>query len=393
MFKQEDGAFAMGVCVEVEAVPGTPPVAKEISTEDDECGEGGDDDDGEFTRYGRIDSFPAAPFTGEWVIDGETYLANEQTVFEQEDGAFAVGVCVEVEAVPGTPPVAKEISTEDDECGEGGDDDDGEFTRYGRIDSFPAAPFTGEWVIDGETYLANEQTVLKQEDGAFAVGVCVEVEAVPGTPPVAKEISTEDDACGEGGDDDDEKEFTRYGRIDSFPAAPFTGEWVINGETYLANEQTVFEQAYGAFAVGVCVEVEAVPGTPPVAKEISTDEDYECGGRGDDDDDEAEGELYGIVTELPAGLVGRWVIGGKTFEATSDTEFDSNGGAFVVGVTVKVEFSADRAGGMRATEIELKYAADDDDDGKDGQAYGRIDSRPTGVAGQSDHRRHRLPGG
>ena len=225
-----------------------------------------DDDDGEFTRYGRIDSLPAAPFTGEWVIDGETYLANEQTtprvvidgetylanaqtVFEQEDGAFAVGVCVEVEAVPGTPPVAKEISTEDDECGEGGDDDDGEFTRYGRIDSLPAAPFTGEWVIDGETYLANEQTVFEQEDGAFAVGVCVEVEAVPGTPPVAKEISTEDDECGEGGDDDD-GEFTRYGRIDSFPAAPYTGEWVIDGETYLANAQTVFEQEDGALRRG-----------------------------------------------------------------------------------------------------------------------------------------------
>ncbi|MCC6170156.1 MAG: hypothetical protein IT329_23255, partial [Caldilineaceae bacterium] len=186
-----------------------------------------------------------------------------------------------------------------------------------------------------------------------------------------------------GGNDDDVK---RYGRITSFPPAPYTGTWVINGVSYTADGSTQFEQEYGAFAEGICVEVEFAAAAPAPAKKIETEEDYKCSGRTGDDDDDAEGELYGVVTELPTGLVGTWVIGGKSFEATAQTEFDDEGGTFAKGVTVKVEFTTDSAGVNHATEIELKYGDDDDDDddddeygeapGAEGQAYGLLESRP-----------------
>lgn len=190
-----------------------------------------------------------------------------------------------------------------------------------------------------------------------------------------------DDGGGDdgGGDGDDVK---RYGRITSFPPAPYTGTWVINGVSYTAEGSTQFEQAYGAFAEGICVEVEFAAATPTLAKKIETEEDYKCSGRTGDDDDDAEGELYGVVTEFPAGLVGTWVIGGKSFEATAQTEFDDKGGTFAKGVTVKVEFTTDSAGVNRAKEIELKYGDDGDDDeygdapGAEGQAYGLLESRP-----------------
>ena len=210
----------------------------------------------------------------------------------------------------------------------------------------------------------------------------------PPTGSGNKAASLEDQCStlgGDGGNDDDD-EIERHGRIDSFPPKPYIGTWVIDGVNYTADSSTEFEQDYGAFVNGVCVEVEAKQSTL-IATEIETEEDYQCSGRTDDDDDDADGELYGVVTKLPAGHIGDWVIGGKNFKATSDTEFESEGGRFAVGVTVQVEYSTSRDGVSIAKEIELKYDDDDDDDdygkseGAEGQSYGILESRPAGRTG------------
>ena len=79
-----------------------------------------------------------------------------------------------------------------------------------------------------------------------------------------------------------------------------------------------------------------------------------------DDDGSGEGELFGILQSFPAELIGDWNIGGMTFVATSNTEFDVENGPFVVGVTVKVHFSTGADGVNHARDIETKYANDDD---------------------------------
>ncbi|MEZ4662463.1 MAG: DUF5666 domain-containing protein [Caldilineaceae bacterium] len=51
-------------------------------------------------------------------------------------------------------------------------------------------------------------------------------------------------------------------------------------------------------------------------------------------------KAYGILESAPeGGVIGLWVIGGVTYEATAITEFEANMGPFVTGACVKVEYS------------------------------------------------------
>ena len=95
---QQDGPFAVGACVEVEYDPATN-TAYEIKTDDD-CFGGGDDDQYS-TVYGTVDSFPAG-LIGDWTVAGVLYAADATTRFDQEDGAFANGGCVEVNYIAAT---------------------------------------------------------------------------------------------------------------------------------------------------------------------------------------------------------------------------------------------------------------------------------------------------
>jgi hypothetical protein len=190
-FKQEDGDFAVGACVEVNYLPDTLQ-AIEIETADDyHCGAngGGGHNGDDVKRYGLIESFPAV-LTGDWVIDGVSYTAGNGTEFKQEQGVFAVGACVEIKYLPDTF-VALEIETEDAEhCGGDGENQGSFASVTGNLDAFPET-IAGTWTVDGSDYLVDETTILKENDGAFAVGVCVEVKFQT-TNNLAVEIETED---------------------------------------------------------------------------------------------------------------------------------------------------------------------------------------------------------
>jgi hypothetical protein len=50
----------------------------------------------------------------------------------------------------------------------------------------------------------------------------------------------------------------------------------------------------------------------------------------------ADDDFYGIVQSRPAGKVGTWVIGGRSFEATRDTDLDEDDGPLRVGACAEV---------------------------------------------------------
>ncbi len=284
------------------------------------------------------------------------------------------------------------------------DDDD----WVGVVEAMPAG-MIGQWTIGGRTVTADERTEFNQEDGRLAVGVCAEVK-FEDDRSAAEEISYElmskctgDDGTGTprpsrtpdagptptrtpGHDDDRDV----YGFIEQMPAGGRQGTWVIGGVQYSADANTEFEQDYGAFAVGVCVEVDYEEGSPRRATEIETKQSYKCS-RGDDNgsgDDRPHGELYGVLESFPSGWIGEWKIGGMTFQASSRTEIKQEGGPFEVGKIVKVEFYVDSAGVNQALEIKTRWPSDDDDDdddrreGEDGHAYGVINSFPAGLVGE-----------
>jgi hypothetical protein len=209
-----------------------------------------------------------------------------------------------------------------------------------------------------------------------------------------------------------------YGRIDSFPTA-LTGDWIVEGITYEANGSTEFKQEQGPFAVEKCVKVGYFPGTSPLtADEIETENDSDCDGTvtetpestetpdasstPDETEtpepsetptpDNDESKVRGVVDRLPdSGLTGTWVIDGVEYLAGGSTDFEQNGGPFVVGACVEVELHAsgdpavideietEELGHCQGTPTSTPEATGTPD--AEDEIYGRIDSFPASLVG------------
>ena len=374
-------------------------------------GDGDDDGDDDIKIYGRIDSMPPSGLQGTWVISGTTYTTSESTVFLTEDGPFAVGRCVEVESKIETPTVASKIATEsDDQCTGGGDDgggdddgdddsDDNDIEVYGRIEVMPTVGLTGTWTISGTTWTADNDTEFETEHGAFAVGVCVEVEALSATPTIAEKIETESSYKCNGSDDDDDgsQEFEGefYGQIVALPAGPtFLGDWTVGSITFEVTTTTELKQEDGPFAVGGTVKVHfREDGGNKIAREVETviksddDDDDDEDGDGEDDDgirDGEDGHAFGPIVSFPAGLTGPWNIAGVLYTANDKTEFDEeddSSPAFAVGVNVKVEYYEAADGTLIATEIEITDDRGEVSEPDRFKFVGYVTAKPAGFLG------------
>lgn len=334
---------------------------------------------------GQIDAMPANGLQGAWVVAGRSFTATSSTEFKQEKGAFAVGVCVEVEYVGSTEPfeATKIASKNSNDCNSNGTvppTPEAEREAYGLVQSMPASGFVGAWTIGDVAYDAPAGAEFKQRNGPLMVGACAKVHYTGAAAPfTAREIESRPASDCNGtippmptpGD-----EIEVHGRIDSFPAG-LTGEWVVNGVAYTADANTEFKQKNGAFAVGACVELHArTTTTPPTLRKIETERDHKCNG-----DDQSggigQGELYGDVQSFPEGLIGEWNIAGITFLTDSATEFKQEKGAFAVGVTVKVHFVIRANGDFYARKIETKSRETQ----KHGHAFGIVESIPANRLG------------
>ncbi|MCB0063800.1 MAG: hypothetical protein KDE19_16875, partial [Caldilineaceae bacterium] len=140
---------------------------------------------------------------------------------------------------------------------------------------------------------------------------------------------------------------------------------------------------HGAFAEGVCVKAHLATDDPTMLREIETTSSFRCGDS-DGHGGNAHGNLFGVIQEIPAGLMGDWQIGGTTVTVDAATELKQRGVAFAKDVMVRVHFIVQADGSFYATEIESVYHNDDerDDDhngvyeGAEGHAYGLIEKLP-----------------
>lgn len=384
-FDTEDGDFVLGGCVEVDYVwRDGIRLATEIDTKTDENDCDGDDDDNNATQtYGHVDSFPT-DLVGTWVIDGVSYTATNQTQFEQEDGAFGAGVCVEVKYDPATNE-AYEIETEEAyECNGDDDDDDNEpgnlRQTYGIVSSFPAE-LIGEWVVGEMTYTATAVTEFEEDDGPFFVGGCVEVKYDPNDNNTVYEIETSDSDDCQDDDDDDSNDPERkiYGLLESRPQNTLLGNWVVDGQNYLANDQTEFDDDDdGDFVVGACLSVEyIVTDEGNLAREIEVEDLYQC------QSGTAANWYYGTLESFPASLYGIWVIDGLPFTTDGATEFDDDDDTYEVGDCLKVKYIT-LDGINKVIELEKDDDCDGDDDDQDddyNKLYATLDSFPADLIG------------
>jgi hypothetical protein len=239
----------------------------------------------------------------------------------------------------------------------------GSLDLKGRVEAAPGGP-VGAWRIGGTPFTTDAATAFL--DGVPLVGDCVEVsyDSVGGQN-LARGIKRDNDCPASGA------ATSARGRIEQLPAG-LVGAWTIAGAAYAADAGTRFEQAFGAFAVGGCVEVEFTQvGAARQATKIATKRDDDCGQGGEDH------EVYAVVEQLPsAGLLGSWTIGGTVYQVTSATVLDD--GPFAVGTLVEVHYTRAADGTRVAQRIEGKAGVDDRTAGK---ARGRIAALP-GTAGQ-----------
>ncbi len=360
-FEQEHGLLQVGACAEVKyQVMGSGYRAIEIeSKEPYKCGGSGGGGTTSGKVYGRVEQMPSNGLFGTWVIGGVTYQADSNTYFEQEHGALAVGACVEVYYVEGTPRRATKIETKRAyKCGgssSGGGSSQAYGEMYGLIEQMPSNGLFGTWRIGGMSFVVGPGTRFEQEHGPFAVGVLVEVKFYTDANGVhhATKIETKYSWDRPGDDDDfngiyEGYEGHAYGVIEAMPSGGLWGTWRIGGVEYLANQSTRFEQEHGPLAVGVLVKVKYYldANNARVARKIETESN------GGVISQPNHYKLYGFVEQMPAGgFNGAWVINGVTFMADTRTRFEESHGVLAVGAYVEVEYT--QSGGTNwATKIE-----------------------------------------
>jgi hypothetical protein len=257
----EHGPITVGACVEVEyIVSGADNVATEISADDMwKC------NGNTYTNVaiGAISSFPPGLY-GTWVITRhgdmtDTFEAVTTTVFDQQAGSFAAGVCVKVKyLVQNGVNQAVEIEALGPNICAGTEPPEHENMNlvFATIGQFPTGtPPVGLWIIGSVNYSATARTKFDQNHGAFAVGACVKaLYQVVSDTNVLFQVQTKDaDKCIISGT----QVFRSFGVIDSFPAN-LIGDWNIGGISYTTNISTAFEQEHGFFAVGAYVQVKYI---------------------------------------------------------------------------------------------------------------------------------------
>ncbi|NJP04344.1 MAG: hypothetical protein HC837_01280 [Chloroflexaceae bacterium] len=372
----EDTLPPFGACVTVKYTAllertNNEASVRALSIEASEDCEQNDDDEDNFEELsGIIESFPHN-LIGTWVISGQEFVAIDMTRFEQSDGRFEVGTCVEIDyVVREGRNIASRIETEDD-CD---DEHEGRYEMaHGVLDNFPSS-LIGEWTISEVGYQVTEETDLYNGYGNFEEGMCVMVKYITeGDVRTALRIElSRANVCDSTysppeGNDGLMKE---HGIINERPDGSMFGEWNIGDETYRAIAgATFFDRDHGPLIRGICAEVlYYVEGDSRIALEIESEPRYRCGMPND------VNRIFGFISELPDSdsMTGTWTIGRHAFLVTDTTVLVN--GPFAVGQLVQVFFSRNEDGVLIANRIIAIRLFDPDRTW--GKVYGPVESLP-----------------
>ncbi len=281
--------------------------------------------------YGTLESFPANQ-TGDWVVDGVAYTADQQTTFREEHGPFEVGACVEVEYLSSHSGGNQAVRIQTEYAYKCQNSQPPFSKTSGIVITFPEG-LVGTWVVDTTTFTATENTRFEQEEGPFTVGGCVKV-IYQTSNMEAVEISTqENEDCGGHG------EQHLFGIIDQTPPSQtITGTWVISGVDFIATPSTRIMPLHGPVVEGACAKVEyRVVNGQNIADRIKSEWMFLCTGP------VSFNQVYGTISSFPPDLYGTWVIsstGDMTFTFMTDpsTRFKDHRRDFAVGDCIKVKY-------------------------------------------------------
>lgn len=179
-------------------------------------------------------------------------------------------------------------------------------------------------------------------------------------------------------DSGDDSGFHFYGTVQTVPSGGTVGNWVVGGRTVHVSSSTVFRDSV---ATGSCVEVEGAQRADASidASKISTEDASVCGGA-----NPGQLEFFGNLERLPAsGLIGDWMVSGKTIHVSANTQIRQERGPLAVGACVGVEGTANADGSINAREVESRSgiggcAMAPDREGLEVEFFGAVQSLPAG---------------
>jgi hypothetical protein len=360
---QEEGSPAVGRRVEVEGMlrPDGSVTATEV-----EVKEGNADDLNNFEFRGRVETLPSATnFVGDWVVAGRTVHVTSSTSIQTVAGPVAVGVPVKITGtvLSDGSIAARKVQTERN-------DHISFFEFEGTVQTLPAIPgLLGDWVVGGRTVHVTSLTRIDTEDCPIAAGSRVEVKGVVRADGSVDAVKVE---CDKG---DDEFEFT--GIVTGLPnTTGFVGDWVVDGRTIHVTSATDIEQEDAILSVGALVKVEGVRRADGSIDATKIEVERSSG----DVRPVPAFELHGFVEQLPAtaGLVGDWVISGRTVHVTSATLIRPSAGSIAVGSFVEVRGTLRGDNTVDALTVELERAEGDGQLTPRFVLYGLVELLPAG---------------
>ncbi len=363
---QEDGQITVGATVKVEgflrADGSLDATEVELRQAGSNSGGGsgsgsgsGSGNNSEANFKGTVQSFPAN-FIGDWNVSGKIIHVAGATRIELNAGAVALGTFVEVKGTTRADGSidATKIETQSNAGGVFGDNE-----IKGTIEQLPATGFVGDWRVGGRTIHVTASTTINQEHGQATVGAFVEVNGTTRTDGSLDATRIEVKVAGSGGGNgggnhDDRNEL--HGIVQSLPAGSLVGDWQVSGRTVHVTTATFINQEHGQVAVGSLVEVKGTTRTDGSldATKIETKTAASVGnsnitGEGD------SLNVKGTIQALPAsGLVGDWIVKGRTIHVTASTKLAAEHGRFVMGTAVKVKGLTLADGSVLATKIQIR---------------------------------------
>jgi hypothetical protein len=345
-------------------------VRKEGSPNGDDDDDNDDPDAGETELIGIIQSLPVSPTLtvsptlGTWIVSGIAVEVKENTRIDDKVGSIMKGAWVKIEGH--------------------GDGNGGLVAdRIRTVATRPLAELEGaltslsdtEVTVDDISIHRNQFT---QIEGEPQPGQRVKVKAAhldDGTLLAVKVALEKEDSP----DDDPDHKVEFCGTVEALPDNGYLGEWTISGRTVVVTEATEINEHKATIEIGAVVKVKAVlRNNELVALEIEVKERKDD----DDDDDDHHGgqfvRIEGEIERLPddGGLIGEWVVAGRTVIVSAHTEIEGEK-HIDLGVVVKVKGHVRQEGGpIRAREIEVEGHEGDPGDHDSVRFSGPIISLP-----------------
>lgn len=358
------GQFTVGTCINVHYQGSEPPfnALKILTARQHHCG--GQQDEEGFARgvlLGQLGEYPTT-LTGDWNVGGMSFVVSTATNFDQRRGDFAEGVMVKVkfyvdeDGVNQATKVKTLFRLWQDENGESGDPDGGDSGyggvtghAFGSIDSYPNE-LVGAWTVGGIDYVADTETIFRQNAGDFAEGAIVRIRYYinDAGERAATLIKTS------GGTATIPGRHRLCGYVGKLPTYGFAGDWLIDGINLQTEESAEFEETASLLGLGTYAEIEyGKHNGRYVIYKIKAHVPPSAG----------ENNLIGTLRRVEgAALTGagitpqddeRWEIGGQSYVVTPATDLDEQNGELFVGSTVAVNSYTDNDGNEVATQINV----------------------------------------